>query len=1209
MKNRPFRKVLVANRGEIACRIIRTLRKLGMASVAVYSDADVDSNHVQMADESILIGGAAVSESYLRSEEIIRVAQETGADAIHPGYGLLSENTGFARACTAAGIEFIGPSPEHIEAFSLKHTARRLAMDNGVPVLPGSPLLDNPSDAESIAVEIGFPLMIKSTAGGGGIGMSLCHDPDRLQSQLQEVAHLSQANFKDSGVYLERFVSRARHIEVQIFGDGRGKVLSLGLRDCSMQRRNQKVVEETPPPGLSSAISSAMSEAACRLTAAAGYRSAGTVEFLFDVDRQEFYFLEVNTRLQVEHGITEEVTGIDLVEWMIRLQSDEAFVLPGCAPTSSGHSIQARIYAEDPSRGFQPSVGTLSLVKHPGWARCDSWVFSGTEVSAHYDPLLTKVIVRAEDRPAAIELLLQALGECQFDGIETNLEYLRQVLASDVFTGAAMTTGFLRDFHYRPVAMEIRRAGTMTTVQDYPGRTGYWSVGIPPSGPMDSVSFQLANLLAGNAPDAAGLEMTSDGPTIFFHHPAVIALTGALMQATLDGSPVPHWQAFPVPAGSTLRMGRIDGYGMRCYMAVKGGIKVAPYLGSRSTFTLGQFGGHAGRALAAGDMVHIHPLEAGSDSSNSHSFQVSSPPVFSDTWELAVLYGPHGAPDFFTEEDIRCILETSWEVHYNSARTGIRLIGPKPQWARRDGGEAGLHPSNIHDNAYAVGAVDFTGDMPVILGVDGPSLGGFVCPFTIIQSDLWKLGQLRPGYRIRFVPVSDENARELNRRRHRDIQKGQFDVNLHQDIPAAFQLPSSSTVLRKMEGLELGEDVSVRRSGDSHVLIEFGKMELDLKYRLQAQLFYERLKTLDLEVITDMTPGIRSLQLQFDGSRISAADLVREVESAVRDIRLSDDIEVPSRVVHLPLSWNDPSIQKAIDIYQQSVRPGAPWWPSNIEFIRRINGLESEDAVRRLIFDASYIVMGLGDVYLGAPVAVPVDPRHRLVTTKYNPARTWTPENAVGIGGSYLCVYGMEGPGGYQLFGRTLQMWNRYRVTREFPEGHPWLLRFFDRIRFYPVSAGELMDIRRDFIHGLYPLRIEDGVFSWRAYQSFLRTERKSIDAFRMTQQAAFSEERERWAAAGHDISVDMDSSSSLIPETDVPEGCETVESVLSGNVWKILAAPGERCHPDNPLMIMEAMKMEVAVYPLEPGIIREILVREGQSVRNGQALAIMEPD
>ena len=312
-----FGKVLIANRGAIACRIIRTLRQMGIGSVAVFSEADAGSRHVVEADEAICVGPAPAAESYLNVEAILAAAKATGARAIHPGYGFLSENTAFAEACEAAGIAFIGPTPGNIRAFGLKHTARALAADHGVPLAPGTDLLTDEAAAIAAAADIGYPVILKATAGGGGIGMKICADESDIRDGFATVARLGAGNFGDGGVFLERYVASARHIEVQVFGDGRGHVVALGERDCSLQRRNQKVVEETPAPHLSATTRAAMIEAAVRLTAGAQYRSAGTVEFLYDAERDDFFFLEVNTRLQVEHGVTEQVTGVDLVAWMI----------------------------------------------------------------------------------------------------------------------------------------------------------------------------------------------------------------------------------------------------------------------------------------------------------------------------------------------------------------------------------------------------------------------------------------------------------------------------------------------------------------------------------------------------------------------------------------------------------------------------------------------------------------------------------------------------------------------------------------------------------------------------------------------------------------------------------------------------------------------------------------------------------------------------
>ncbi len=348
-----FSKVLIANRGAIACRIERTLRKMGVKSVAVYSEADVGSLHVAQADEAVLIGPAPAAQSYLAIEKILAVAKQTGAQAIHPGYGFLSENPGFAEACAEAGIVFIGPKPDQMRRFGLKHTAREIAQAEGAPLLPGTGLLPDVAAALREAETIGYPVMLKSTAGGGGIGMQLCWDAAELEPAFARVDRLSRANFKESGLFLEKYVEHARHIEVQIFGDGRGNVVALGERECSIQRRNQKIIEETPAPGLPDSVRAELLACAEKLGRAAGYESAGTVEFVFDDTTNKFYFLEVNTRLQVEHGVTEEVTGIDLVEWMVRQAAGE-LDLSSYQRRSSGASIQVRLYSEDPARISNP---------------------------------------------------------------------------------------------------------------------------------------------------------------------------------------------------------------------------------------------------------------------------------------------------------------------------------------------------------------------------------------------------------------------------------------------------------------------------------------------------------------------------------------------------------------------------------------------------------------------------------------------------------------------------------------------------------------------------------------------------------------------------------------------------------------------------------------------------------------------------------------
>ena len=1193
-----FDTVLIANRGAIATRIIRTLRRMGLRSVAVYSQADEGSLHVSEADEAVCIGGARPSESYLDIAKIIAAAHQTGAGAIHPGYGFLSENTEFAAACAEAGIVFIGPTAENIRTFGLKHSARELAAAHGVPLAPGSDLLTGEAEAIAAAQAIGYPVMLKATAGGGGIGMRVCETEADVREGFAAVARLGQSNFGDAGVFLERFVRRARHVEVQIFGDGEGRVVALGERDCSLQRRNQKVVEEAPAPLLPEAVRQALFAAAIRLGEAARYRSAGTVEFLYDADREEFFFLEMNTRLQVEHGVTEMVFGVDLVEWMIRGAAGDYSFLDTAPVTPLGHAVQVRLYAEDPALDYRPTSGTLTCVRFPDDVRTETWVMAGTEVSAFYDPMLAKLIVHASSREAAVEAMQRALAASRIDGIETNLRWLRSVVASPAFTSGEVSTRALESISFTPQSIRVISGGTSTTVQDWPGRQKLWAVGVPPSGPMDDQSFRIGNRLLGNPEGMAGLEMTVTGPTLAFTAPARVCLTGADFGAMLDGRPVAPGTPFDIAAGQTLSMGRASGGGMRGYLLIAGGLDIAPYLGSCSTFELGQFGGHAARRLVAGDVLHL----AGAPTSGAAP--TIPLPALGTEWTLRVLYGPHGAPDFFTDDDIDMIVAADWQVHYNSNRTGVRLVGPKPEWARRDGGEAGLHPSNIHDNPYAIGAVDFTGDMPIILGPDGPSLGGFVCPFVVIAADLWKVGQLAAGDRVRFVPVNMAEASAAAAAQAALLENG---TKVPPSRPCA--IAAQTPILAELpEGTGRPRTV-YRQQGDRNILVEYGPLVLDIELRIRVHALMTELERMAIPGVIDIVPGIRSLQLHFDGAALDqqgALDALIAAEDRLGDL---EDFAIPSRIVHLPLSWRDPATIETIEKYMGAVRDDAPWCPDNIEFIRRINGLPDVAAVENLIFDASYLVMGLGDVYLGAPVATPVDPRHRLVTTKYNPARTWTPPNVVGIGGAYMCIYGMEGPGGYQLFGRTIQVWNTYRQTADFTEGKPWLLRFFDQIRFYPVSAEELAEWRRDFPSGRRSITIEPSEFRLADYRRYLADNAEAIAAFEAQRKAAFDAERADWQARGEfdRISALAEADTPDEAEVSVPEGADLVEAPFGGSVWKLLVANGDEVKTGDTIAVLESMKMECPVLSPGTGRIVALYVTEKQSLQPGAPIFALE--
>jgi len=1206
-----FAKVLIANRGEIALRLLRTVQELGITAVVIYSHADRHSPAVRLADEAYCLSDgehSAVADTYLNADKILTMAQACGAEAILPGYGLLAENADFARRCAQLGITFVGPTEQQLRQFGLKHEARTLAKAAGVALLPGTDLLMSLEEALSAAATLGYPLMLKSTAGGGGIGLCRCNSSEELAAAFARVQQQGQAYFQHAGVFLERCVEGARHLEVQIVGDGLGQVVALGERDCSLQRRHQKVVEETPAPGLSAATRERLCQAAIHLGQWVQYRSVGTVEFIYEPATEAFYFLEVNSRLQVEHTLTEAVTGLDLVALMLQIAAGQCPDLTAL-PQPSGVALEVRLYAEDPLRDFAPMAGTLSQVWFPErpWLRVDGWVEAGSQISSHYDPLLAKLIVQGADRPEALRRLSQALDESQLEGLITNQPYLRALLDWAPMVAGQYHTTSLAQFSYQPPVIAVVQPGTFTSVQDYPGRVGYWAIGVPPSGPMDDRSFRLANALVGNAPDAAGLECTLQGPVLRFYQDSVIAICGGLCQPTLDGQPIAVHGPVLVTAGQTLDLGTVTA-GCRSYLAVRGGLATPEYLGSRATFALGQLGGVQGRCLQAGDQLPLGQAVAGPVPTAPLAAQLQPGfgclPQAGACWQIGVLHGPHGAPDFFTPEYLATFFASDWQVHYQSNRLGVRLSGPKPQWSRQDGGEAGLHPSNIHDCQYAIGSINFTGDSPVILGPDGPSLGGFVCPVTVARAEQWKLGQLRPGDRIRFVAISFEQALMAEQAWDQALSTLSAPV-----LPQAVLTPTLTTVagesacvLARLPADDGRPQVSYRQAGDKCLLVEYGDETFSLALRLRVHALMQALAERPIAGVEELSPGVRCLQIRFDSRRLSQSSLLKvlmAVETTLPDVQT---LKVPSRTLWLPLAFEDSSTLAAVDRYRQSVRDTAPWLPNNVDFIQRINGLSHRDQVAQTLYAARYLVLGLGDVYLGAPCAVPLDPRHRLLTSKYNPARTHTAEGAVGIGGVYLCIYGMDSPGGYQLVGRTLPIWQRHAGSE------PCVLRFFDQIRFYPVAETELPVLREAQQQGRLALRIEEGEFCLAEHETWLAAEADEVRAFEARQQAAFAREialwqQSHWQPQWHDTAPPAEP-----PVAGAGESQHPVAAQVSGSIWKLLVSPGQRVSAGEPLVILEAMKMEFAIAAPVDGVVGALLCQPGRQVQAGEPLLHLAP-
>eukprot|EP00928_Gymnodinium_smaydae_P028477 TRINITY_DN21707_c0_g1_i3.p1 TRINITY_DN21707_c0_g1~~TRINITY_DN21707_c0_g1_i3.p1 ORF type:complete len:1080 (-),score=157.08 TRINITY_DN21707_c0_g1_i3:101-3340(-) len=1055
----PWGSVLIANRNEIACRLIREVQALGAQAIAIYSDEDAEMEHVRLADVAVPLGGNTTAETYGNVDKVIAAAKAHGAEAIHPGYGFLAENIDAAKACAANGIVWVGPTVPNMEAVSYKHAALEAAKAAGVPCLPCSDLVTSGEAAIAAADQIGYPVLLKATAGGGGIGQQVCHSKDQVLEGFRTVVGTATSSFGDARLFVEKFVQRGRHVEVQMFGDGQLAAV-LGDRDCSMQRRRQKVVEEGPAPDLKPSTRSALHAAATQLCESLRYRSSGTVEFILDSDSGDFYFLEVNTRMQVESGVTEMVAGVNIPRMMLL---EAAGLCPDLRPLRSkqprGHAIEVRICAESPAQAFRPSTGTLTEVAWPSLAktqadgqellRIDSGVRAGTKVSTYYDSMIAKIIAWGETRSLALARLRDALSSCSLGGIVTNLDYLRFLLQeSSPFEKMELDTRMLNELHFTPSAVEVLKPGMQTWLQDYPGRVGYWNIGVSPSGPFDDYAFRMANALVGNDTGTLGLEMTIGGPELKFHKETVFAVCGANMQPKLNGEAVPMWASVLAPAGSVLSLYTVAGNGSRAFLAVAGGFQAPLYLGSSSTFPNAKLGGLQGRQLVQGDLLPIADCSAADCLARAGTMAPSAAiPSYVKEWTIGVLYGPHGAPDYFEPKSIEDIFNSEYRVHHNSNRLGIRLIGPTPNFARSDGGEAGLHPSNLHDYTYSVGALNFTGDMPVIIAPDGPSLGGFVCPVVIASGEMWKIGQLRPADVVRFTRICYDQARDLAvaqrtllesvrdrewavaNRALRDYAPSPTNVSrlpitlLPPQGPALF--PGADAVVGRVAPVDGKPEVVYRMSGDEYILVEYGEVVLDFVYRFRVKALMDALQETCLP-ITEPCPGIRSLLLKYDAFKIDAFALVNKLMDLEERLPRPEDMVVESRILYLPLAFDDHWNRAAIEKYRQSVRDTAPWLPSNIEFMCRINGLEKDEDVRDIIGKASYMVFGLGDVYLSAPCAVPVDPRTRLLSSKYNPARTYTPEGTVGIGGVYMCIYGMESPGGYQLVGRTLPIWDAY---------------------------------------------------------------------------------------------------------------------------------------------------------------------------------------
>ncbi|TIA18458.1 hypothetical protein D6C81_05094 [Aureobasidium pullulans] len=1228
-----LKTLLIANRGEIAVRIIRTAKALGIKTISIYSTADAASSHVTASDEAVLLTGSD-STVYTDGENIISIAKQKGADAIIPGYGFLSENAEFARQVSDAGIAWVGPSPEAIEAFGVKHVARELAEKAGVPIVPGTKgLVESAEDAVKESERLGFPVMLKATGGGGGMGLVTCYNAEEVRSGFEKVQSRGKTLFKNSGLFIERYYPASRHIEVQVFGNGQGSAIHFGERECSIQRRHQKVIEECPSPFVEKhpGMRQKLGDAAVSLSESIKYGSAGTIEYLVDDQSGDFFFLEMNTRLQVEHGITELCYDVDLVKLMLQqadaqlkgLDGLEADFLKSLQPSSpKGSAIEARVYAENPLRDFAPSPGLLQSVSWPeqqhDHIRIDTWVFTGATITPNYDPLIAKVMFHGPSRKEALEGMQNLLSSSKISGPPTNLDFLEQIIRDDKFEAGNTLTNFLDSFNFQPAAIDVISAGAYTLVQDLPARPPVGR-GIPHSGAMDSIAFSLANILAGNEPTKEVLEITLSGPELRFVRPAVVALTGAPMEAQLDGQSFSMWQRHHIKAGQKLKIGKTTGSGCRSYLAVYGGFPtVAEYFGSKSTSPIVAIGGYQGRQLAPGDLLAIVDEVPESISSSSVSLPNNIVPVYTSEWEVMAMVGPHDI-GYLQPEDIEMIYDTTWKVSHNASRSAIRLIGPVPKWAREDGGEGGAHPSNLVEYGYPIGALNWTGDDPCLFPVDCPNFGGFVSSTTVIRAEWWKLGQLKSGDTLKYKRVSLEEALSLRKQNDRFLEsvakavKNASEFGGIKPLSTTFEPSGNFGKAIVWERQQQGRQplVRYRQGGDDHLIVEYGNEEFDLNHRCRTTAFEKALRSSNPGWLNNTVSCCTSVTLFYNGLKIEREKLVAHLQSLEDELGDLSSVKVPCRKFRLPLSFESKAQEEATKRYMETQRPHAPYLPSNFDFVAKNNAFTS-DQLRDIFLTGQFMAVVVG-FYAGNTVSLPVDPRQRMQCPKANPSRVFTPEGTVSWGGSCMSIYPVDSPGGYQMTGRTIPIFDALGWKNDFSPSRPYLFQDFDLLTYYRVSEEELDVMLADFRTGRYKFEWEEIEFDMAEHNKLLTDTAEEVKKIRAEQAVAQAEmtkaENEsltKWREEKAKNKVDDSTIESMLADPK----CTTIDSPVAANVWKISVEEGQTVKPNQTIAILEAMKLEIAVNAptdQKSAKVERLLVAPGETVNAGAHIALLK--
>lgn len=766
---------------------------------------------------------------------------------------------------------------------------------------------------------------------------------------------------------------------------------------------------------------------------------------------------------------------------------------------------------------------------------------------------------------------------------------------------------------------------------------------------MDPVAFQLANALVGNPLGKEGLEITLTGPDLMFLGDAIVALTGTEITASLDGKTFPMWQRVKVNAGQRLSVGKtVTDKGCRAYLAVYGGfLNVAEWFGSKATVPMTLVGGYQGRPLRTGDLIRIvDKIPEEFDGSKTLAIPQSLIPEYTTEWDIQVTHGPY-CEGFLTASDIEMFYSTAWEVSHNAARGGIRLLGPRPQWQRSDGGDGGSHPSNVIEYGYPMGGINFTGDEPAIFPADCPDFGGFAVPFTVVKADYWKLGQLRAGNKVKFHPVSLEMA--LTCRRHvetyiqniaENISSAVFDsVRGLAALPTPAPLsPVQPAVIKMLEETHSRPKVSYCQGGDDYLLVDYGDGRFDINHKCRTTALKRKLEAGKGPIRFSATgEGIyntvcigNSMMIYYNGLAISQAELVDYLEALEHDLGDLSTIQMPNRTFILPLTFTHPRLTESVERYMANQRPYASYLPDTFRFVAENNGITVED-FRRLWLTAEFVCVGVG-FFMALPECLPADPRHRLNAPKMNPSRTFTPEGTVSWGGSCLAIYPVDSPGGYMMTGMTIPGVDTLGYKKSFSQEKPWLFEDMDVITFEEVSEEEYDSQMALFRSGRYEYKVKHTTFDMRAHNEMLKRVEGEVEDLRKRQKEYQEKmvelEKEllvKWDAERKSRGVSIDTVQALldgeifrlalrtsrdrvlIPVAD-PD-IDTIEAPVNANVWKVLVEEGQITEKGQVALILEAMKMEINVVVddyLDGCKVEKVLIAPNDIVQSGKPLILV---